>query len=54
MQIWEAIIVEVLDRALPLALRGHERGTELHRSRVALAEQAVAVWGLRRASLVTL
>lgn len=53
-QIWEAILVEVLDRTLSLAGRGEERETESHRARVVLAERTGAVLGLRRSSLVTL
>lgn len=53
-QIWEAILVEVLDRTLSLAGRGEERETEWHRARVVLAERTGAVLGLRRSSLVTL
>ncbi|CAN0073407.1 unnamed protein product [Scytosiphon promiscuus] len=52
--IWEAILVEVLDRALPLAGRGHEKMTEPHRSRVRSAERAASVLGLERRSLATL
>ncbi|CAM9740913.1 unnamed protein product [Ectocarpus sp. 12 AP-2014] len=52
--IWEAILVEVLDRVLPLAGRHCETETELHRARVAFAERVVGVLGLRRSSLVTL
>lgn len=46
--------MEVLDRALPLAGRGDETGTDLHGARVAFTERAVAVLGLRRSSLVAL
>lgn len=53
-QIWEAILVEVLDRTLPLAGRGRERGSEVHRARLAFAEQAAAVLGLTRRSLAAL
>ncbi|CAB1111043.1 unnamed protein product [Ectocarpus sp. CCAP 1310/34] len=52
--IWEAILVEVLDRVLPLAGRHCETETEAHRARVAFAERVVGVLGLRRSSLVTL
>ncbi|CAN0519496.1 unnamed protein product, partial [Ectocarpus sp. 12 AP-2014] len=52
--IWEAILVEVLDRVLPLAGRQCETETELHRARVAFAERVGGVLGLRRSSLVTL
>lgn len=54
LQVWEAILVEVLDRVLPLAGRDCERETGLHRARVVFAERVVGVLGLRRRSLVTL
>ena len=54
LQICEAIIVEVLDRALPLAQRGDAKESELHKTRMASAERTAVVWGLQPGSLVTL
>ncbi|CAM9598800.1 unnamed protein product [Ascophyllum nodosum] len=52
--IWEAVVIEVLDRSLPLAGRKADSEADSHAVGVEMAERAAALWGLRRASLVEL
>lgn len=56
LQVWEAAIVEVLERALPLAnvREGIRNRQGLHANILASAERAATVLGLRRTDLVDL